>query len=47
MRVSVALYHCACYGHSWTPSFRGYLAFWLQIMSGLRHWDGRMYWMGE
>ena len=47
MRESIALYLCACYGHNWTPSMEGYLAFCLQIVNGLRHKDGRRYWMGE
>lgn len=47
MRRSVALYLCACYGHNWTPSMKGYLAFQRQINNGLRHKDGRLYWMGE
>jgi len=47
MRHNEALYLCACNGHGWTPSEKGFEAFCRQMENGLRHEDGRMYWMGD
>lgn len=44
MRYYQALYLCACHGHEWPPSLKGYRAFVAQIKGGLRNTDGRMFW---